>query len=41
MIFGDLIASPYLSKQEQVATIRGNVVDILIPHALPIFQQFA
>jgi len=41
MAFEDPIASHYLPKQEQVAIIRGNVVDILIPHALPIFQQFS
>jgi hypothetical protein len=41
MAFGDPIDSHHLSKQEQVAAIRGNVVDILIPHAFPIFQQFS
>ena len=41
MAFEDPIASHYLRKQEQVATTRGNVLVILIPHALPIFQQFS
>jgi hypothetical protein len=39
MAFEDPIASHYLPKQEQVATIRGNVLVILIPHALPIFAN--
>jgi hypothetical protein len=39
MALEDPIASHYLPKQEQVATIRGNVLVILIPHALPIFAN--
>ena len=39
MAFEDPIASHDLPKQEQVPTIRGNVLDILIPHALPIFAK--
>jgi hypothetical protein len=33
-VFGDPIISHHLSKQEPVAVIRGNVVDILTSYAL-------
>ena len=41
MAIGDPIDFHHLPRQEHVVAIRGNVVDILIPHALPIFQQFS
>jgi hypothetical protein len=41
MTFDDSIASVHLPNKGQMASICKDVVDILIPQALPIFQQFS